>query len=91
MTNNSSPFKELLLSILQRVRRFFIAPIIAEFKNEFKYSLEAKTSPRQEKQLILKLMYQEMLRNKTPLTSLEEVGFQVYCETDEDGILWFIF
>jgi hypothetical protein len=91
MTNNSSPFKRFLLPILQRIRKFFIAPIIAEFKNEPQSSLEAKNSPRQAEQLILKLMYQEMLRNNNPLPSFEEVGFQVYCETDEDGILWFIF
>jgi len=42
-------------------------------------------------QFMLKLMYQQLARSGGPLPPLAEVGFKVYSQTDEDGILLFIF
>lgn len=74
--------KEKLLSFLKKVRNFFIEPIISNQQN--------LTNTKQT-QLILSLQYKEMLHNGVPLPSFDEVGFRVYSENDEDGILLYIF
>ncbi len=42
-------------------------------------------------QILLSLRYQEMLQAGRPLPPLSEVGFRVYSQTDEDGLLLFLF
>jgi len=42
-------------------------------------------------QLLLYLKYKEILQKKMPLPSFEDVGFRVFSQNDEDGILLYIF
>ena len=42
-------------------------------------------------QILLSLKYKELLHHKLPLPSFEEVGFRVFSQNDEDGILLYIF
>ncbi|MGB1249286.1 MAG: hypothetical protein ACPG8W_01525 [Candidatus Promineifilaceae bacterium] len=42
-------------------------------------------------QLQLRLAYQNLVASGQTLPSLDEVGFKAFSQTDEDGILWFIF
>ncbi len=42
-------------------------------------------------QILLSLRYQELARTGAPLPSFDDVGFRTYSQTDEDGILLFIF
>lgn len=42
-------------------------------------------------QLQLKLTYQSLRRSGAPMPTLREVGFKVFSQTDEDGILLYIF
>jgi hypothetical protein len=42
-------------------------------------------------QILLRLKYQEMLRNNVPLPPLDSVEFRSYSQNGEDGILLFIF
>jgi hypothetical protein len=42
-------------------------------------------------QVLLRLKYQEMLRNNVPLPSFDSVEFRSYSQNGEDGILLFIF
>ena len=44
-----------------------------------------------EVQLLLRLHYKHLLYTNRPLPTLVEVGFSVYSESDEDGILHYIF
>jgi len=44
-----------------------------------------------EVQLLLRLHYKHLLYANGPLPALSEVGFSVYSESDEDGILHYIF
>ena len=44
-----------------------------------------------EVQLLLRLHYKHLLYTNGPLPTLSEVGFSVYSESDEDGILHYIF
>ena len=42
-------------------------------------------------QILLSLRYQELLRGGGPLPALDAVGFRAYSQTDEDGILLYLF
>ncbi len=42
-------------------------------------------------QIYLQLKYRELLHTKIPLPLLEDVGFRVFSQNDEDGILLYIF
>jgi hypothetical protein len=42
-------------------------------------------------QILLSLKYQELVRNKLPLPSFDDVGFRSFSQFNEDGILLFIF
>jgi hypothetical protein len=46
---------------------------------------------RKEIQLLLSLEYQRLRRDHQRLPSLDEAGFRVFSESDEDGILLFLF
>lgn len=47
--------------------------------------------PTRELQLILRNQYRQLAAQKLPLPRLDEVGFRVFSESDEDGILHYIF
>lgn len=42
-------------------------------------------------QLLLSIKYRELLYNKMPLPEIADVGFRVFSQNDEDGILLYIF
>ena len=42
-------------------------------------------------QILLSLKYKEIVNKKEPLPSFNEIGFRVHSQSDEDGILHFIF
>lgn len=43
-----------------------------------------------EAQILLSLKYKEFLHNKMPLPTFDDIGFRVFSQTDEDGILLYI-
>ena len=53
-------------------------------------ALAARTSMRLQ-QIALMNGYRQMIATGTPLPSLLEVGFKVYSQNDEDGVLLFVF
>src|ERR1700730_5817867 len=75
--------KQLIKKALGRVRQFLLAPLLESHRR-----LEGIN---QSTQLLLHLKYQEMMRDDVPLPGIEEIGFRVFSENDEDGILLFIF
>jgi len=42
-------------------------------------------------QILLSLKYQEMQRTHQPLPAFDDIGFRIYSQTDEDGILLYLF
>lgn len=74
----------MLKRLAHRARDFLIAPLRAE-KPAFPEFGDATA------QLQLKHMYSTLARTGKPLPGVSEVGFKAYSETDEDGILLYIF
>jgi hypothetical protein len=75
-----NPFKWLM----SRWRAFLLAPSQQSLRRVASY--QERTS-----QLALTLEYRRLARAGYPLPRLSEVGFQAYSQTDEDGILLFLF
>jgi hypothetical protein len=75
--------KQLMKRALGKVRQFLLAPLLESHRR-----LEGIN---QSTQLLLYLRYKEMMQANVTLPSMEEVGFRVFSENDEDGILLFIF
>jgi hypothetical protein len=74
--------KNTIKKYLLRVRDFLIDPIV---RKEFTLKVS------DQEQLLLKFKYQELYKvNEEPL-DFKDVGFQVYSQNEEDGILLFIF
>src|SRR5262249_12933799 len=47
--------------------------------------------PNVVEQQLLRLRYQELVRSGQPLPPISDTGFKVFSQTDEDGVLWFLF
>lgn len=71
-----NPIKKLA----RKIRSFATAPVLQRQERSTDLS-----------QLQLKLQYAELARTGAPLPNLRDVGFRVYSESDEDGILLYIF
>lgn len=69
----------MLKKLLRRARGLLLAPVLQQ------------TSARREAQILLSLMYEQMARQEVPLPAFSEIGFRVYSQHDEDGILLYIF
>ena len=68
-----------------RVRSFLVAPTLEALG-------QAKSpGPDAAAQLQLRLAYRRLVEEGRPLPAVADVGFQAYSQTDEDGILWFLF
>ena len=67
-----------------RFREFLISPLLDKASNYYPQADAAS-------QLMLKLYFKHLVNSGMPLPPLSEVGFKVYSQTDEDGILLFIF
>ncbi len=72
-----------LKKIVYRFRNFLIDPILSKSSSD--------CPPNSASQLILRLTYRQLANSGMNLPSLSEVGFKAYSQTDEDGILLFIF
>lgn len=76
--------KSYVKSLLGRVRGYLIGPIVE--------MLEAGHRPTDAgTQVLIQLMYRYMDQSGQPLPKLSEVGFKVFSQTDEDGLLLYIF
>lgn len=53
--------------------------------------MEEKTNINKGTQILLSLKYKELLSNKSSLPSFDEVGFKLFSQHNEDGILLYIF
>ena len=73
----------ILKRIANRVRAYFSRPIIN--------ALREYTLPDAASQLALSLTYRQLAASGATLPALNDVGFQAYSQTNEDGILLFIF
>jgi len=70
-------------------------PYVASVENALSNSLRPEPAgsrvPGKADQILLSLRYQELMRQRAPLPSFDDVGFRAYSQTDEDGILLYIF
>lgn len=73
-----------LIHILRRLRTFLLSPLILLMDKR------ARTSDNL-LQKILYMNYQQMKETGLTMPKLDEVGFSIYSESDEDGILHYIF
>ncbi len=51
----------------------------------------AQPKPDAASQLLLQLHYRDLVRDRKPLPAVADTGFQCYSQTDEDGILLYLF
>jgi hypothetical protein len=72
----------LFRNSISRLRHWITTPAIREMEY---------TRPDAATQVMLRLAYQDRIRRGEPLPSFRDVGFKAYSQTDEDGILWYIF
>jgi hypothetical protein len=70
--------------IAYRIRDFLVSPILMQQNSAIPY-------PDVVSQLQLKLAYKALAESGSNLPRLSEVGFKAYSQTDEDGILLYIF
>lgn len=68
----------MVKNFLRKARSFLVSPVLR--------SLQSR-----EIQVLLSLKYKEVLRGGAPLPSFDEIGFSVFSQSDEDGILLYIF
>jgi hypothetical protein len=76
--------KSAVIHFLRRLRTFLLSPVISiiEEKEQTTHTLL---------QNALFMQYRRMLETGKQMPKLNEVGFSVYSESDEDGILHYIF
>lgn len=74
--------RSVIKRLAYRGRHFLNATIIESIRTESHDTVS---------QLQLKLTYQELAKSGGALPSLKEVGFRAFSQTDEDGILLYIF
>lgn len=68
----------------RRVRRFLAAPLLEAVRR-------LPTEPDAAAQIHLQLAYRQLVQEGRPLPPLDSIGFKVYSQADEDGILLFLF
>lgn len=76
--------KKLIAGILVKILRKLLI-----LTNEADYGVLRKSD--QASQVLLQLYYKDLLSRRKKLPSFDEVGFREYSQTNEDGILLFIF
>jgi len=72
---------------VKRVRGFLAEPVLEGIRREWIGREEYETVS----QIQLMLTYRRLVDEKRPLPRLSEVGFKCHSQTDEDGILLFLF
>jgi len=85
----------VLKKLASRLRDYINRPLIEDIRHlqdYIKHLHDEYTPPDSASQLALGMVYRQLLSSQgEALPSLKEVGFKVYSQTDEDGILLFIF
>ncbi len=76
--------KNIIKYLLERIRNFFADPVLSFLKKQ-----ESDTQTLMQNSLTFQ--YRQMLSAGMKMPKLDEVGFSVYSESDEDGILNYIF
>ncbi len=71
---------------MRRLRAWFLAPVLDASVKPI-----GQAPPSSSTQLLLALQYRQLRHAGAPLPRLHEAGFRVYSESDEDGILHYIF
>ncbi len=86
--------KNIFKFILFRIRNIFIYPFLG-IKNKIINSkfidYTREQIPNAVSQLLLIMKYQELMDQKRKMPKISEVGFKAFSQTDEDGILLYIF
>ena len=80
----------MLKRIANRIRNYMFEPFVQKIINLIQNKALTKqneTAP----QIQLKLAYQALNQSNKALPGIENVGFKVFSQTDEDGILLYIF
>ena len=72
-----------LTKLACRLRDFLVNPLLQRNAN-IDY-------PDAASQIQLQLTYRALLASRAPLPRLSEIGFKVFSQTDEDGMLLYIF
>lgn len=72
--------------LAERVRGFLNRPVTQRLDD-----VVPVTRPGTADQQLLRLAYQSLVREGAALPPLSDVGFKVYSQNEEDGILWFLF
>jgi len=75
-----------LTAALRRLRAWFLATVLGASVKPI-----SQVPPSASTQLLLALQYRQPRHVGAPLPRLNEVGFRVYSESAEDGILHYIF
>jgi hypothetical protein len=67
------------------VRSYLTAPVLNHL------AAQVPPGPNAVDQQLLRLKYQDLVRDGKPLPPISDTGFKVYSQTDEDGVLWYLF
>lgn len=76
----------MLRRTADRLRHYLARPLAERLD-----APSAVARPSTAEQQLLRLAYQGLVRRGDPLPALADVGFKVYSQNEEDGILWFLF
>lgn len=74
----------LIRPFVERCRNYLIRPLQDDARDRY-------CAPDAASQLQLKFHYEALMREGAPLPKFHTTGFKVYSQTDEDGLLWFLF
>lgn len=72
--------------LLKKVRSWLVAPVLAALQPD-----PIPSYSGMEIQVLLSLKYRELLRSGVTLPEFDDIGFRVYSDNEEDGILLYIF
>jgi hypothetical protein len=79
----------MIKRIARRTRSFFTRPVMDQLATAIPEERYENPNPASQIQLVM--TYRRMLHDRMPLPSFRDVGFKAYSQTDEDGILLYIF
>jgi len=72
----------LFKKYLHKLRAFFLSPVLTK---------EHTIKPNQVEQVMLSVKYKELYNSGFPKFEFKDIGFQIYSQCEEDGILLYIF
>src|SRR2546430_15918248 len=77
--------------VAEKKKRYIARISYAFFRLVNMLRIDQASAVEKETQILLALKFGEMKRNGFPLQKLEDVGFSSFSQTNEDGILLYIF